>query len=128
MCSYNLNMPHQPWPFFASRFIHMMVDPVFITLGCVPFVLIQGLPRTAAAHTCLYNHDPYPLTANNGHSGQHSGTRLQCLARLFADTGGNVTMNFSEAAEIEQEFQRYMVRSVWLSPMPNNGSLPHTSQ
>ena len=53
-------------PSLSPRFIHLMVDPVFITLGCVPFILVKSLPKTAAAHTCMYSPPHYPPTATNG--------------------------------------------------------------
>ena len=39
--------------FCAFRFIHLMADPAFVTLGSVPFLLIRGLPRVAALQACF---------------------------------------------------------------------------
>ena len=39
--------------FCAFRFIHLMADPAFVTLGSVPFLLIRGLPRIAALQACF---------------------------------------------------------------------------
>lgn len=35
----------------------MMVDPAFVTLGSVPFLLIRGLPRAAALQACFIHSD-----------------------------------------------------------------------
>ncbi len=50
------------------RFIHMMVDPVFVAVGSVPFLLIRGLPRAAALQACMVYAPPstyYTLHGNN---------------------------------------------------------------
>ena len=40
------------------RFVHLLVDPALVTLGCVPFLLITGLPRANYIENCLLNTTP----------------------------------------------------------------------
>ena len=99
-------------PLFSS-FIHVMVDPVFLALGCVPFILIKALPKVSAAHTCMYSPHGYPFTADNGHTHRHNPSqedkhRIHCLMGIFSDTVGNQTMDIDNEG-LEQEFRNNLV-------------------
>jgi hypothetical protein len=41
--------------------VHLLVDPSLVTLGCVPFLLITGLPRANYIENCLQNTTLYDL-------------------------------------------------------------------
>ena len=99
-------------PLFSS-FIHVMVDPVFLALGCVPFILIKALPKVSAAHTCMYSPHGYPYKAENGHTHIHNPSqedkhRIHCLMGIFSDTSGNQTMDIDREG-LEQEFRNNLV-------------------
>ena len=86
-----------------------MVDPAFVTLVSVPFLLIRGLPRAAALQACFmqssakYNAKPndnlspifYHTTNNNvtnvALSGQ-IGPGVQCLMALPYRLPANITL------------------------------------
>ena len=90
-----------------------MVDPVFIALICIPLILIKTIPKSAAAHSCMYAKESHILSqhtlVDNGHSHTLLEKRVNCLANLFADTHGNVTMNLRDQEMVEEEFHHYMV-------------------
>ena len=87
----------------------MMVDPAFVTLGSVPFLLIRGLPRVAALQACFIqsptkyytntNNDfspvSYHLTNNNVTNVALSGRislGVQCLMALPYRLPANITL------------------------------------
>ena len=51
--------------FLSFRFIHLLVDPCFITVLCVPYIVIKGLPNVHEAQQCLHamQHYIYSLTS-----------------------------------------------------------------
>jgi len=93
-------------------FIHLVVDPVFITLICIPLILIKSVPKSAAAHSCMYAKESQILSqntlVNNGHSYTLLEKRVNCLANVFSDTHGNVTMNLKDEKILENELHHYM--------------------
>ena len=89
-----------------------MVDPAFVTLGSVPFLLIRGLPRAAALQACflkspgqiqfytgtetyLYSPVSYHTTNNNVTSvalDARIGPGIQCLMALPYRLPANITL------------------------------------
>ena len=113
---------------FHFRFIHMMVDPAFVTLGSVPFLLIRGLPRVAALQACfIQSPTKYYTSMNNGvspvsyHTTNNNVTNValsgrigpgaQCLMALPYRLPANITL-LDSAGNISFVTQAFIQRSL----------------
>lgn len=68
----------------------MMVDPAFVTLGSVPFLLIRGLPRVAALQACFLNSPLIKKSSTLATNGE--GSPMAYYTATDNGTNGNVAM------------------------------------
>lgn len=99
------------------RFVHMMVDPGILMLACVPFIVIRGLSRACAIHTCLYSASaarisqyPIQMASTNSSSSPTPGAAVRhCLLPLFNPIEANDTLSGNDLVISEKPFEQYLV-------------------
>ncbi len=92
--------------------MHLMVDPGYITLGCIPFLLIRGLPRAAAIHNCIYMPRLLNIASNGSSPPSTTSATTQCLAMLFIHPLANSTDQATPSTKLpmpEDQFNMYLV-------------------
>ena len=102
----------------------MMVDPAFVTLGSVPFLLIRGLPRVAALQACFIDtpmNSKYSTATNND----------QNSPLAYYTTGDNIT-NVALGVKIGPGVQCLMALPYRLPTnitlLDSSGNVPHGAQ